>query len=119
MMSLSGWSVGRKQLRSYLTCEGAISVGYHPEKMPAKLEGLHPIIVGVLHARTFVLDGAHRIAAHLHAGQTRIPAVRLTAAETAACIRDGFETKVRFESVDLLSPADAPLQRIPSPSLVA
>lgn len=119
MMSLCGWSCGRRQGRSYLTCEGAISVGFHPEKVPTTLDGLHPIIVGVLHARTFVLDGAHRIAAHIQAGRTTIPAVRLTAAETAACIRDGFQTKVRFESVDLVPPGDLPLAISPSASLVA
>ena len=119
MMSLSGWSRGCRQGRSYLTCDGAISVGFRPEKLPTTLDGLHPIIVGVLHARTFVLDGAHRIAAHLQAGKTTIPAVRLTAAETVACIRDGFQTKVRFESADLVPPGDFPLTKPTSASLVA
>ncbi|HSZ58089.1 MAG TPA: SRPBCC family protein [Tepidisphaeraceae bacterium] len=118
LMSLCGWSCRQAHGRSYLTCNGAIAVGYRPEKLPPRLEGLHPIIVGVLHARTFVIDGAHRIAAHLQAGKTSVAAVRLTEAETAACIRDGFQTKVRFDSVNLL-PSDPPPADFRSPSLVA
>jgi hypothetical protein len=119
-MSLEGWSCRRSaQGRAFVACDGAVSVGYHEEKLPAELHGLHPILVGSVCGRTFVLDGAHRIAGHLRAGKKSIMAVRLTEAETAACIRDGFETKVRFETPNILPPIELPRPARVSPSFVA
>jgi hypothetical protein len=119
-MSLEEWSCRRSpQGRAFVGCDSAVSVGYHEERLPAELDGLHPILVGSVCGRMFVLDGAHRLAGHLRAGKKTILAVRLSEAETAACIRDGFETKVRFETPNILPSIELPRAGRVSPSFVA
>jgi hypothetical protein len=99
-LSLTDWTLGvSEQGKRYVGCDGALRIGYRAENVPDEPCGRHPIIVGKLRGKTFVLDGAHRIASNLLAGQTMIPAVWLSEGETAACVRDGFELKVRFESI--------------------
>lgn len=79
----------------FVSCKGGIDVGYKADNLPTELSTIHPVLLGSIGGRTFVIDGAHRLAKAVLSRTTAIPAVRLTEAETTSCIRDGFHFRVR------------------------
>lgn len=81
--------------RHHLTGPGAIGCGYRPQDLPAHPYPTHPILIGSIGGRIFVIDGAHRLARALHCELPSIAVVRLSEEETAQCVRDGFELNVQ------------------------
>ena len=81
--------------RHYLTGPGAIGCGYRPKDLPSHPYPTHPILLGSIGGRIFVIDGAHRLARALHCELPTITAVRLSEEETSRCVRDGFQLNVQ------------------------
>jgi hypothetical protein len=95
-LPLADWFCGTTdQGAPFVSSQGGINSGYKTDNLPRDLAAIHPVLLGSIGGRTFVIDGAHRLAKAVLTRTTSIPAVRLTESQTASCIRDGFHYRVQ------------------------
>jgi hypothetical protein len=85
----------------FVRCEDGVSCFFHEARLPAVSDGELPIIIASIRGRTFILDGAHRLAAWKLEGRVSIPSIRLSPEESEACIRPGMEKRVAQLNLDL------------------
>ncbi|MGE3806527.1 MAG: hypothetical protein AB7K24_17820 [Gemmataceae bacterium] len=93
-MPLAGWKEGANGPNRFIVGPGVLPAFYGFDHIAKVADNIPPVILAEVNGKTFVLDGAHRLAKWIMLKRPTIPMLRLTAAESKACIRAGMEEKV-------------------------
>ena len=93
-LSLAGWTEGAVGPARYVVGLGVVKAFYRFDHLDKVSDDILPVILAEVNGKTFVLDGAHRIAKWVLLKRPSIPMVRLNAAESKSCIRAGMEAIV-------------------------
>lgn len=93
-MPLIGWKEDADGPKRFVVGPGVIPAYYRFDHIANVPDIILPVILAEVNGKTFVLDGAHRLAKWILHKRPTIPVLRLTAAESKACIRPGMEARV-------------------------
>lgn len=93
-MSLAGWTEGANGPKRFVVGPDTAPAYYNFDHIANVKDDILPVILAQINGKTFVLDGAHRLAKWILLKRKTITVVRLTAEESAACIRAGMEATV-------------------------
>lgn len=93
-LKLAGWKEGAVGPARFVVGPGVVRAFYRFDHLDKVSDEILPVILAEVNGHTFVLDGAHRLAKWILLKRPVIPAVRLTAEESHACIRPGMEAVV-------------------------
>lgn len=93
-MSLVGWTEEANGPNRFVVGPNVVPAYYNFDHIANVKDDILPVILAQINGKTFILDGAHRLAKWILLKRKTITVVRLTAEESAACIRAGMEAKV-------------------------
>ncbi len=93
-MSLAGWTESATGPNRFVVGPNVLQAYYNFDHIAKVSDDILPVILAQVNGKTFVLDGAHRLAKWIMLKRKTITVVRLTAEESAGCIRAGMEAKV-------------------------
>ncbi len=93
-LSLAGWSEGAVGPARYVVGPGVLKAYYRFDHLDNVSDEILPVILAEVNGKTFVLDGAHRLAKWILLKRPCIPTVRLNAEESKSCVRQGMEAMV-------------------------
>jgi hypothetical protein len=93
-MPLAWWKEDAKGPNHFVFGPGVLPAFYNFDHIAKVADNILPVILAEVNGKTFVLDGAHRIAKWIMLKRPTIPVLRLTTAESKACIRPGMEERV-------------------------
>lgn len=88
-ISLADWKLVEAGGKHAIRHISGLHSAYYPSKLPENTENCFPVLIGEGNGKTFLIDGAHRMARRILEGKKTIPAAILTETETLECVRDG------------------------------
>lgn len=94
VMPLTGWREDANGRGRFVTAPGFVPAYYRFDNIDMVPDDIVPVILAEVNEKPFVLDGAHRLAKWILLNRPSIPVLRLTAAESKACVRPGMEKTV-------------------------
>ncbi len=93
-MPLARWKEVANGANRFVVGPGVLPAYYRFDHIANVPDDLLPVILAEVNGKTFVPDGAHRLAKWILLKCPAIQVLRLTAAETQVCIRPGMEERV-------------------------
>ncbi len=93
-LNLAGWTEGAVGPALFVVGPGVLRAFYRFDHLDKVTDKIFPVILAEVNGKTFVLDGAHRLAKWILLKRPSIQIVRLNAAESKSCIRPGMEAMV-------------------------